>query len=524
MTLRCGGWIMSFRRLVTRGVAGVTGVTGVADVADVAAVLVAGPAAHLAPAAAAAVAVVLSPQGGEPLLLGVCVDVGADDEADDVEEGHPGGLGQELLGKGQRDGRDDPADLHDGHEAGLDGCADLVECAGAGDEGHGGQVDAVLDGRDLGGLALGAVRVGMRMGTGAYDQVAEENLQDLGLDAGAALEQLLQDADEDVAERGGDQGAVDGHLGHARGEVVAALAAVVGDPRGQELLQARQRARGEHLGAQRVALQLLEVRLRRMSVGGPRAPNRGRSRGRGRCGAQLTARYPLGPAPLVSASPTECSRSSWPLPLTASATAAVVLVVSFSNLTDMAAGWCATVAGGRACLEGLGGGREGEGEWGGSGETDTTNGHDGACWVLFTTAVAPALLVRGRFSAALLPHRGGCAPGSQHHQPRSLGLGPCDWRLLTFLRVFFVSSWCSGAGAAFPCPQQKPCETRSGAVPAAGDMLPSVSLDDTSSACLQRRQPPRVDTYSSVRPEGNRNLSAAARRQRPCVACRELRV
>ena len=63
--------------------------------------------------------------------------------------------------------------------------------------------------------------------------------------------------------------------------------------------------------------------------------------------ATLTARYPLGPAPLVRASPTWCSKSSFPLPLTASATAAVVLVVSFSNFTDMASVWYATVAGGR---------------------------------------------------------------------------------------------------------------------------------------------------------------------------------
>ena len=129
--------------LVARG----RGITGIA------AVLVAGPAACLAAAAAAAVAVVLPPQCRKPLLLGVCVDVGSNYEADDVEEGYPGGLGQELLGERQRDGGDDPADLHDGHEAGLDGCADLVECAGAGNQSHGGQVDAVLDGRDLGGLA-----------------------------------------------------------------------------------------------------------------------------------------------------------------------------------------------------------------------------------------------------------------------------------------------------------------------------------------------------------------------------------
>lgn len=94
-----------------------------------------------------------------------------------------------------------------------------------------------------------------------HNQVAEEDLQDLGLEALAALEDLLQQADEDVAEGRADEGAVDGHLGHARGEVVARLAPVVGNPRGEELLQAREGARGEHLGAQGVALQLLEVGL-----------------------------------------------------------------------------------------------------------------------------------------------------------------------------------------------------------------------------------------------------------------------
>jgi hypothetical protein len=101
--------------------------------------------ANLTPAAATAVAVVLSPQSSEPLLLGVCVDVCADDESNDVEEGHPSSLGKELLSKGQRDGGHDPADLHDGPEASLDGCANLVECSGTGNKGHRDEVDAVLD-------------------------------------------------------------------------------------------------------------------------------------------------------------------------------------------------------------------------------------------------------------------------------------------------------------------------------------------------------------------------------------------
>jgi hypothetical protein len=122
-----------------------------------AAIIITGSSTNLAPAAATAVSVMLSPQCSEPLLLGVRVDVCAYDKSDDVEEGHPSRLGQELLRKSQRDGGDDPADLHDGPEACLDGCAHLVECAGASDQGHGDQVDAVLDGGDLGTLVFAGV-------------------------------------------------------------------------------------------------------------------------------------------------------------------------------------------------------------------------------------------------------------------------------------------------------------------------------------------------------------------------------
>lgn len=89
-------------------------------------------------------------EGGEALLLGDGVDVGANDEADEVEEGNPELVGEELLGEGEADGRGDPADLHDLPEADADGGTDLVDSAGAGDEGHGDEVDCVLDGGDLG--------------------------------------------------------------------------------------------------------------------------------------------------------------------------------------------------------------------------------------------------------------------------------------------------------------------------------------------------------------------------------------
>lgn len=94
-----------------------------------------------------------------------------------------------------------------------------------------------------------------------YDQVADQDLEDLGLQAGAAGEDALQDADEDMAEGRGNEHAVQGHLRDAGGEVVAVLADIVGQEGGEQLLKTREHTRGEHLGAQRVVLELLEVGL-----------------------------------------------------------------------------------------------------------------------------------------------------------------------------------------------------------------------------------------------------------------------
>lgn len=77
------------------------------------------------------------------------VDVGSDEESDNVEERHPGVFGKELLGESERQRRRDPADLHHGHEAGLNGCADLVQGARAGDDSHRHEVHCILNGRDL---------------------------------------------------------------------------------------------------------------------------------------------------------------------------------------------------------------------------------------------------------------------------------------------------------------------------------------------------------------------------------------
>lgn len=114
------------RRAVVTAVTAVTGLTGLTGVA-----------------------VVLLAQGGETLLLGEGVDVGTNDEGDQVEEGDPELVREELLSKGQADGGSEPGDTHDSPETDLDGGANLVECSSAGNESHGDQVDAVLDGCNL---------------------------------------------------------------------------------------------------------------------------------------------------------------------------------------------------------------------------------------------------------------------------------------------------------------------------------------------------------------------------------------
>ncbi len=67
--------------------------------------------------------------------------------------------------------------------------------------------------------------------SGTHYEIADENLHNLGLETLAALEDLLQEADEDVSQGRADHGAVQGHLGNARREVVSRLAPVVRDPR-----------------------------------------------------------------------------------------------------------------------------------------------------------------------------------------------------------------------------------------------------------------------------------------------------
>lgn len=97
---------------------------------------------------------------------------------------------------------------------------------------------------------------------GTYDQVRDGDLKDLGTQAGAVLEQSLQNVNHEMAERSADEGAVDGHLEHAAGEVVAMFVSVLCDPGGEKFLQGSKRTRGEHAYMQRILLQFLDIPLR----------------------------------------------------------------------------------------------------------------------------------------------------------------------------------------------------------------------------------------------------------------------
>lgn len=92
---------------------------------------------------------VLLAQRRQALLLGNRVDVGADDERNNVEEGHPCVLGKELLGKSQADRRCNPADAHNFPETNLDSRPHVVEALGASNNGHGDEVDGILDRSNL---------------------------------------------------------------------------------------------------------------------------------------------------------------------------------------------------------------------------------------------------------------------------------------------------------------------------------------------------------------------------------------
>ena len=101
----------------------------------------------------------------------------------------------------------------------------------------------------------------MKRGKLTYDQVAEDDLQDLSLQASPSRKDLLQYLDQEVTQRRADEGAIDRHLRHSRVDVVAVLALVSGDVGGQHFLKGGECAGCEHLCTKRVGLQLAEVGL-----------------------------------------------------------------------------------------------------------------------------------------------------------------------------------------------------------------------------------------------------------------------
>lgn len=63
-----------------------------------------------------------------------------------------------------------------------------------------------------------------------YNQVAKDDLHDLGLQTRSASKDLLQKPDQEVAKRRADKSTIRCHFGNAGGEVVAMLVAVLGEP------------------------------------------------------------------------------------------------------------------------------------------------------------------------------------------------------------------------------------------------------------------------------------------------------
>lgn len=90
--------------------------------------------------------------------------------------------------------------------------------------------------------------------TRTYDQVADEDLEDLGLQAGATRKDLLEDADEQVAQRRTDEHAVEGHLGHPSAEVMSMLADIVCNPGSEQFLETGKQTGCQHLCAQWIRL------------------------------------------------------------------------------------------------------------------------------------------------------------------------------------------------------------------------------------------------------------------------------
>lgn len=153
----------------------------------------------------------------DSLLLGRLVDVGTDNEGDQVEEWHPRMRRQKLLGEQQREWTSAPRHLHNWHEPNLDSRADLVECPCAGNDCHAREVHGVLDRRDK--------------------QITYDDLRNFGRSGGTTSEKFLEQGDKDMPERRGNEGTVDSHLGDTGGQEGATLASVASDYGGKDFLE-----------------------------------------------------------------------------------------------------------------------------------------------------------------------------------------------------------------------------------------------------------------------------------------------
>jgi len=178
--------------------------------------------------------------GRHPLLLGEGVDIGSNDETNEVKEWDPSMRWQEPLCKGQSDRAGNPADFHNWEESSSDHCLNILLLSGTSNNGHTGEVDHVLD--------------------GCNDEIAHKDLQDLGSRGGTTSERALKDVDEEVSERCRDEGAVDSHHRNSWGEI-AAMLLITCDDGGDELLKGRECTRRHHLRLKRVPLEHVQVRL-----------------------------------------------------------------------------------------------------------------------------------------------------------------------------------------------------------------------------------------------------------------------
>lgn len=95
-----------------------------------------------------------------------------------------------------------------------------------------------------------------------YEQIAEHDLKDLRLQTRTAGEDLLENANQDMAQWCTDESSICCHLGHSGSEVAPTLCDVLRDPRGEEFLQRGQCTGSQHFCAEGVCLELLEVCLR----------------------------------------------------------------------------------------------------------------------------------------------------------------------------------------------------------------------------------------------------------------------